>query len=139
MVTSNSIYIICTHCLQMISTDQAKTDLFESSKADASSTKAAQLQRTTSNCLIKTCERTGIFQSEEEVCKRMTCSRIYFSVITELISPGEDSLDNIAFFFGKHSKEVCKKCKVLVHQRSSQAQLEVSPNVYHRQKKAAEF
>ena len=49
----------------------------------------------------------------------MTCSRIYFSVITELISPGEDSLDNIAFFFGKHSKEVCKKCKVLVHQRSS--------------------
>ena len=71
-----------------------------SSKTDSTSTKIAQLQHTTlSNCLTKTCERTGIFQTEEEVYKRMTCSGIHFSVITELVSLGEDSLDNIAFCF----------------------------------------
>ena len=87
--------------------------LFVSSRIDATSTIAVQLQHTTlSKCLTKTCKRTGIFQTEEEVFRRMTCSRIRFSVIMELVSLDEDNLDNIAFCFGKHSKEVCKKSYV---------------------------
>ena len=39
----------------------------------------------------------------------MTSSTIRFSAITELVCLGEDSLDNIAYCFGKHSKKVCKK------------------------------
>ena len=80
------------------------------SKTDATSAKAIQLQHTTLLwCLTKTCERAGLFQNEDDaIYKRMTCSRIRFSVITELVSLGEDSLENITFCFRKHTKEVCK-------------------------------
>ena len=54
-------------------------------------------------------ERTGLFEGKKEIYKRVSCSRIRFSVITELRALGEDSLDNIEYCFGKHSKEVCKK------------------------------
>ena len=85
--------------------------LFVSSKLDAAGAKAVQLQNTALGwCLIATCERSGIFQNiEEEAQKRTSTSQIRFSVITELVCLGEDSLDNIAYYFGKHTKKVCKK------------------------------
>ena len=85
----------------MLTDDKHRLDreryLFVASETDAASTKAVRLQHNTlSWCL--TCDRTGIFENIEEVVqKRMSSSRIRFSVITELVSPGEDSLDNIAF------------------------------------------
>ena len=61
-------------------------------------------------CLTATCERSGVFENvADSITKRMSTSRIRFSVITELVCLGEDSLDNIAYSFGKHTKEVCKK------------------------------
>ena len=39
----------------------------------------------------------------------MACSRIKFSIITELVSLGEDSLDSIAHCYSKHGIKVCKK------------------------------
>ena len=83
--------------------------LFVPSSTNARSTKALILRRTLSNCSTKTCEGSRIFEGKKEIYKRMTCSRILFSVISELLCLGEDSLDNIAFCFGKHSKDDCKK------------------------------
>ena len=66
------------------------------SKTDITSSKAVQLQHTTlSWCLTKTYKRTGIFEDKEEIYKRMTYSRISFSVVTGLVCLREDSVDNI--------------------------------------------
>ena len=85
--------------------------LFVSSKSDAAGAKAVQLQHNTLRwCLTATCERLGVLENMKEGAqKRMNASRIRFSVITELVYMGEDSPDNIAYCFGKHTKEVCKK------------------------------
>ena len=82
-----------------------------SSKQDSSDLKAVPLQHTTlATCLTATCERSGVFENvTDSITKRMSTSRIRFSVITELVCLGEDSLDNIAYCFGKHTKQVCKK------------------------------
>ena len=85
--------------------------LFVSSKQDSSDSKAVQLQHTTlAWCLTATCERSGVFKNvTDSITKRMSTSRIRFSVITKLVCLGEDSRDNIAYCFDKHTKEVCKK------------------------------
>ena len=85
--------------------------LFVSSKQDSSDSKGVQLQHTTlAWCLTATCERSGVFKNvADSITKRMSTSRIRFSVITKLVCLGEDSLDNIAYCFDKHTKEVCKK------------------------------
>lgn len=88
--------------------------LFVSSKQDSSDSKAVPLQHNTlAWCLTATCERSGVFENvADSIIKRMSTSRIRLSVITELVCLGEDSLDNIAYSFGKHTKEVCKKFHV---------------------------
>ena len=75
--------------------------LFVSSKSDAAESKAVQLQHITLGwCLTATCERSGVFENVEGAQNRMSTSRIRFSFTTELVSLGEDSLDNIAYCFG---------------------------------------
>ena len=83
---------------------------FVASRSDAGDKKVVQLKHSTlTPCMTRSLERTGLFEGKKEIYKRVSCSRIRFSVITELCALGEDSLDNIAYCFGKHSKEVCKK------------------------------
>ena len=85
--------------------------------------------------MTKTCERAGIFEGQEELFKRMTCSRIRFSVITELVCLGEDSLDNIAYCFGKYSKEVCKKFYIQFYSTREAAKLSWKfHNMYNTEK-----
>ena len=59
--------------------------------------------------LSKCFERAGIFENKPESYKRVSYSRIRFSIITELVALGKDSLDSIAHCCGKHGVEVCKK------------------------------
>ena len=83
---------------------------FVASRSDAGDKKVVQLKHSTlTRCMTRSLERAGLFEGKKEIYKRVSCSRIRFSVITELCALGEDSLDNIAYCFGKHSKEVCKK------------------------------
>ena len=83
---------------------------FVASRSDTGDKKAVQLKHSTlTRCMTRLFERTGLFEGKKEIYKRVSCSRIRFSVITELRALGEDSLDNIEYCFGKHSKEVCKK------------------------------
>ena len=60
-----------------------------------------------SKCLTRFFEKAEVFNKESHI--NASSSRIHFSVITELITLGEDTLDNIAHCFAKHSTETCKK------------------------------
>ena len=59
--------------------------------------------------MSKCFERAGIFEGKPGSYKRVSCSRIRFSIITELVALGENSLYSIAHCYGKHGVEVCKK------------------------------
>ena len=60
-----------------------------------------------SKCLTRSFEKAEVF--EEDSYKSVPQSKIRFSVITQLIMLGEDTLDNIVHCFVKHSTETCKK------------------------------
>ena len=109
-VILNFTYNIYDNCLQTISIDEIETGLSVASGIDATNTKVPHLQQTLfSSCLTRTCERAYVFENNGELYKRTSSSTIHFSVITELVSLGEDSLENIVYCFEKHTKEVCKK------------------------------
>ena len=60
-----------------------------------------------SKCLTQSFEKAKVFNKKRY--PNVSPSRIRFSVITELIMLGEDTLDNIAHCFAKHSAQTCKK------------------------------
>ena len=60
-----------------------------------------------SKCLTRSFEKAKVFNKKRY--PNVSPSRIRFSVITELIMLGEDTLDNIAHCFAKHSTQTCKK------------------------------
>ena len=69
----------------------------------------------------------------------MTCSIIRFSVISEILCLGEDSLDNIAFCFGKYSKDVCKKFYIQFYSTREAARLSWEcHNIYNSEKEKKE-
>ena len=59
--------------------------------------------------LSKCFEKAQVFADKPASCNRVSCSRIRFSINTELVALGEDSLNSIAHCHGKHRAEVCKK------------------------------
>ena len=65
-------------------------------------------QSMVSQCLTRSFEKSEVFQGKESF-PRMSCSKIRFSIITELICLGKDELENIAHCFAKHDKKVCKR------------------------------
>ena len=70
------------------------------------------------------------------------CSKIQFSVISELVCLGEDSLDNMAFCFGKHSKDVCKRFCIQFYSTRKAARMSWKcHNMYNseNEKKAADL
>ena len=78
-----------------------------------------------SQCLTWTFEKAGVFASSKTF-KRVSPSRLHFSIITELVSLGEDNLDNIVLF--------CKTRKgglqnilysIFLQQRSSKVVMEM--------------
>ena len=73
--------------------------------------------------LSKCFEKAGIFDNKPESYKRVSCGRIRFSIITELVALGEDSLDTIAHCYGKHGVEVCKKHYVQFYSNMKGAEL----------------
>lgn len=60
-----------------------------------------------SKCLTRSFETPEVFNKESYA--NVSLSRIHFSVITELAMLWENTLDNIAHCFAKHSTETCKK------------------------------
>ena len=83
--------------------------LFVVSKQDQAKTMGTLSHNLITKRLSKCFERAGIFENKPESYKRVSYSRIRFSIITELVAPGKDSLDSIAHCCGKHGVEVCKK------------------------------
>ena len=61
------------------------------------------------NRLSKCFGKAGILENKPEAYRRVSCSRMRFSIITELVALREDSLDSIAHCYGKHGIEVRKK------------------------------
>ena len=59
--------------------------------------------------LWKCFEKAKVFPDKPVSYNRVACSRIKFSIIIELVSLGEDSLDSIAHCYSKHGIKVCKK------------------------------
>lgn len=60
-------------------------------------------------CLSQSFEKSQVFLEKKRFAS-VSPSRLRFLVITELIMLGEDTLDNIAHCFAKHSNETWKKC-----------------------------
>ena len=58
--------------------------------------------------MIRSFEKAQIFDNKLEAYKRISCSRVRFSVITELIALGTESLHQIVYTFGKQKKVMCK-------------------------------
>ena len=59
-------------------------------------------------CLTRTFEKSKVTLGKKEKFKSVSASRIQFSVLTELIALGDESLDNAAHCFAKHGTEVSK-------------------------------
>lgn len=96
--------------------------LFVSSKKDSKKTTTMSHSLITTR-LSKCFEKAGIFDNKPESYKRVSCSRIRFSIITEFVALGEDSLDTIAHCYGKHGVEVCKKHYVQFYSNMKGAEL----------------
>ena len=104
--------------------------LFVASKTGPQ-TKALQMSHPLiTNLLSKCFENGGVFSSKPEAYKKVSCSRIRFSIITELVALGEDNLDSIAHCHGKHNMEVCKKHYVQFY--SNKTATELSWKAYER-------
>lgn len=73
--------------------------------------------------MSKCFERAGIFEGKPGSYKRVSCSRIRFSIITELVALGENSLYSIAHCYGKHGVEVRKKYFVQFYSNREAAEL----------------
>ena len=58
-------------------------------------------------CLTRSFEKAEVFK-EKDSFTRVSCSRLRFSIITELICLGTEELENIAHCFAKHDKKICK-------------------------------
>ena len=83
--------------------------LFVASKQDTGKTLGTVSHSLITARLSRCFEKAGIFKAKPDSYKRVSCSRIRFSVITELVALGENSLDSIAHCYGKHGVDVCKK------------------------------
>ena len=62
-------------------------------------------------CLTRSFEKAEVFKEKDSFTK-VSCSRLRFSIITELICLGTEKLENIAHCFAKHGKKVCKHFSV---------------------------
>ena len=105
----NYIKYICPILVQ----DEYKTNkmryLFRSFIRPNAPQNSHQMKHTNvSQCLTQTFGKAGVFPSSKTF-NSVSPSRLRFSITTELVSLGEDNLDNIAFCFAKHGKGVCKK------------------------------
>ena len=83
--------------------------LFVASKQDTGKTLGTISHSLITDRLSRCFEKAGIFKAKPDSYKRVSCSRIRFSIITELVALGENSLDSIAHCYGKHGVDVCKK------------------------------
>ena len=97
--------------------------LFVASKKDMGKTLGTISNSLITDRLSKCFEKAGIFKAKPDSYKRVSCSRIRFSIITELVALDESSLETIAHCYGKHGVEVCKKHYVQFFSDQSAAEL----------------
>ena len=76
---------------------------------DSSTTNTAMDHSAVTKNLTLAFKKAKVFDENSSIFKSVSCTRNRFSVITELVSMGDENLDNIAHCFAKHGKEVCKK------------------------------
>ena len=115
----------------MLDSHRAPRDrhLFVASKQD-NTKKTVMAHNLITSCLSKCFDRGKVYSDQPWSYYRVSCSRIRFSIITELVSLGEDSLDSIAYCYGKHGVEVCKKHYIQFF--SNQKATELSWKAYKR-------
>ena len=118
------LYIKYLRSLLILDSHRALKDryLFVSSKKDSKKTTTMSHSLITTR-LSQCFKKAGIFDNKPGSYKRVSCSRIRFSIITELLVLGEDSLDTIAHCYGKHGVEVCRKHYVQFYSNSKAAEL----------------
>ena len=116
----NEINTYITYVRPMLIDDKFRSPklryIFTSSK-DSSEKKELMNQMShslVSKCLSQSFEKSEVFLGKNGKRGEFpnVSHRGCFSVITEIIMLGEDSLNNIAHCFRKHSKETCKKFHV---------------------------
>ena len=95
-----------------------------------------------SKCLTRSFEKAEVFRKDGY--KNVSPSRIRFSAITELVMLGEDTLDNIAHCFAKHSTQTCKKFYVQFFSNREAAclswkSLQMFTNIAKEEQKAIEM
>ena len=59
-------------------------------------------------CLSRSFEKAEVFPDKKHY-SRVSCCRIRFSIITELVSLGTEELETIAHCFAKHDKKTCRR------------------------------
>ena len=59
-------------------------------------------------CISRSFEKAQVFRGTSAY-QRVSCCRIRFSIITELISLGKGNLENIAYAFAKQDKKTCRR------------------------------
>ena len=90
---------------------QRKHCVFVSSHADekaASSNPNLINYAMITKCISRSFEKAEVFRGTSTY-QRVSCCRICFSIITELISLGKGDLENIAYTFAKHDKKTCRR------------------------------
>ena len=81
--------------------------VFVSSRADekAVSSKPNPINHSMiTKCISRSFQKAEVFRGTSAY-QRVSCCRIRFSIITELISLGKGDLENIAYTFAKHDKK----------------------------------
>ena len=59
-------------------------------------------------CISRSFEKANVFKGTT-MYQRVSCCRIRFSIITELVSLGKGDLENTAYAFAKHDKKTCRR------------------------------
>ena len=83
--------------------------VFVSSRADekAPSSKPNPINHSMiTKCISRSFEKAQVFRGTSAY-QRVSCCRIRFSIMTELISLGKGDPENIAYAFAKHDKKTC--------------------------------
>ena len=125
------LYLKFLRPLLVLDSHRAPKDrhLFVPSKQD-NTKKTVMAHNLITSRLSKCFNRAKVYPDKPSSYHRVSCSRIRFSIIMELVSLGEDSLNFIAHCYGKHGVEVCKKHYIQFF--SNQKAAELSWKAYER-------
>ena len=120
------LYIKFLHPMLILDTHGTLRDrpLFVTSKQDQTNAiKSELLHNVITSQLSKCFQKAGVFENKPLAYKRVSHSRIRFSITTKLVVLIEDNLGSIAHFYGKRGVEVCRKHYIQFYSNRKAAEL----------------